>query len=96
MRETGLVPLFYHPDVELGKRALDACYAGGARVLEFTNRGDFAHEVFRELSRHVAEHTPDLTLGVGPVVDAGTASLYIQLGADFIVSPMLVEEIAPV
>lgn len=96
MTGTGMVPLFYHPDVEVGKRVLSAVYAGGARVLEFTNRGDFAHEVFAELSRYASIQCPDLALGVGSVIDAGTASLYLQLGAHFIVSPMLVEEIAPV
>ncbi len=96
MVDTGLVPLFYHPNPDLGKDVLNACYAGGARVLEFTNRGDRAHEVFRELALHVARHTPELTLGVGSVIDAPTAAMYMQLGADFIVSPMLVEEIAVV
>ncbi len=96
MTGTGMVPLFYHPDVEVGKRVLSAVYAGGARVLEFTNRGDFAHEVFGELSRYASIQCPGLALGVGSVIDAGTASLYLQLGAHFIVSPMLVEEIAPV
>jgi 2-dehydro-3-deoxyphosphogluconate aldolase/(4S)-4-hydroxy-2-oxoglutarate aldolase len=93
---TGLVPLFYHSDPDVGKHILSACYAGGARVIEFTNRGDFAHQVFSELSQYAAIQYPDLALGVGSVIDAGTASLYLQLGADFIVSPMLVEEIAPV
>jgi len=96
MTGTGIVPLFYHPDVEVGKRVLSAVYAGGARVLEFTNRGDFAHEVFAELSKYAAVQCPELALGVGSVIDAGTASLYLQLGAHFIVSPMLVEEMAPV
>ena len=96
MTGTGLVPLFYHPDPEVGKRILSACYAGGARVMEFTNRGDFAHEVFSQLSQYAATQYPDLALGVGSVIDASTASLYLQLGADFIVTPMLVEEIAPV
>lgn len=94
MAETGMVPLFYHPDPEVGKRVLSACYAGGARVIEFTNRGDFAHEVFAELCKYVRWQLPELVLGVGSVIDAGTASLYLQLGADFIVSPMLVEELA--
>lgn len=96
MEETGLVPLFYHPDVELGKKVLEACYKGGIRILEFTNRGDFAHEVFAELNKYAAEELPDLIMGVGSVVDAGTASLYMQLGANFIVSPMLNENVGRV
>lgn len=94
--ETGAVPLFYNNDPELVKQAVKACYDGGARVFEFTNRGDFAHEVFAEVNKWSAKECPDMIMGVGSVIDAGTASLYIQLGANFIVSPMLNPEIAKV
>jgi len=94
MKEGGLVPLFYHPDVELGKKVLEACYHGGARILEFTNRGDFAHEVFADLNKFAAKELPGLIMGVGSVPDAATASLYMQLGANFVVSAFLKEEIA--
>lgn len=96
MADTGMVPLFYHPDIDLGKKVLKACYDGGARVLEFTNRGDFAHEVFAELNKYALKELPGMILGVGSVIDAGTTALYLQLGANFIVSPMLVDEIAVV
>jgi len=96
MKETGLVPLFYHPDIELGKNLIKACYEGGAKVLEFTNRGDFAHEVFAELNKYTLENLPGMMLGVGSVCDAGTASLFIQMGANFIVSPSLREDLAAV
>jgi 2-dehydro-3-deoxyphosphogluconate aldolase/(4S)-4-hydroxy-2-oxoglutarate aldolase len=96
MADTGMVPLFYHPDIELGKEVLKACYDGGARVLEFTNRGDFAHEVFAALNKYALKELPGMILGVGSVIDAGTTALYLQLGANFIVSPMLVDEIAAV
>jgi 2-dehydro-3-deoxyphosphogluconate aldolase/(4S)-4-hydroxy-2-oxoglutarate aldolase len=96
MKDLGVVPLFYHHDIEVAKKVLRACYKGGARVLEFTNRGDFAHEVFGELNKFAAQELPEMLLGVGSVIDAGTASLYLQLGANFVVSPMLVEEMAPV
>ena len=94
MKETGLVPLFYHPDVELGKEVLKACYKGGARLLEFTNRGDFAHQVFSELNRYTIQELPEMILGVGSVTDAATASMYMQLGANFVVTPVLREDIA--
>ncbi|MEM6771302.1 MAG: bifunctional 4-hydroxy-2-oxoglutarate aldolase/2-dehydro-3-deoxy-phosphogluconate aldolase, partial [Bacteroidota bacterium] len=71
MATTGMVPLFYHPDPEVGKKVLRACYNGGARLLEFTNRGDFAHEVFRELSLFCRQELPGMILGVGSVTDAG-------------------------
>lgn len=94
MKETGLVPLFYHPDVELGKDVLRACYRGGARILEFTNRGDFAQQVFSELNQFAIKELPEMILGVGSIPDAATASLYMQLGANFIVTPLLREDIA--
>lgn len=89
-----MVPLFYHPDVALGKEVLRACYEGGARLLEFTNRGDFAHQVFGELNAFALKELPGMLLGVGSVTDAGTTSLYLQLGAQFVVTPVLREDIA--
>lgn len=96
MFETGLIPVFYSLDVEVCKNVIKACYLGGIRVFEFTNRGDFAHETFSELSKWVLEEVPEMILGVGSVVDSGTASLYIQLGTNFVVSPVLVEDMAKV
>jgi len=94
MAETGLVPLFYHDDIEESKKVLKACYDGGARLLEFTNRGDFAHEIFSELNKYALKNLPGMILGVGSVTDAGAASLYMQLGANFVVTPVLREDIA--
>lgn len=94
MEETGMVPLFYHSDIEIAKKVLLACYKGGARVLEFTNRGDYAHEVFRELNKYAEKSLPGMILGVGSVTDAGAASLYMQLGANFVVTPVFREDIA--
>lgn len=96
MIDSGMVPLYYNKHSEIVKQVVKACYDGGARVFEFTNRGDFAHEVFAELNKWCAQECPDLILGVGSVVDAGTASLYIQLGANFIVSPLLNPDMAKV
>lgn len=96
MIQTGMVPLFYHADVVVGQRVLKACYDGGARLMEFTNRGDFAHEVFAELNKYCLAELPGMMMGVGSVTDAGTASLYLQLGANFVVTPVLREDIAVV
>lgn len=96
MSETGMVPVFYHRDAEVAKQVLNACYDGGVRAFEFTNRGDFAHEVFGELVKFAAKACPDMILGVGSVVDPATAALYIQLGANFVVGPLLNPEIAKV
>ena len=96
MKDTGMVPLFFHSDVELGKKVLKACYDGGGRLLEFTSRGDFAFEVFGELNKYAIKELPGMILGVGSVTDAAAASLYMQLGANFIVTPVLREDIAVV
>lgn len=93
---TKIIPLFYHESIEISKKSIKACYDGGARVFEFTNRGDFAHEVFSELIKWVTLEIPEMILGIGSVVDAGTASLFIQSGANFIVSPILNKDIAKV
>lgn len=94
--EQAMMPLFYNADLEVAKQVVKACYDGGARLLEFTNRGDFAHEVFGELNKYAVKELPGLILGIGSVNDAGTASLYMQLGANFIVSASLREDIAKV
>ena len=87
MRATGMVPVFYHKDAEVVKNVVKACYDGGVRVFEFTNRGDFAHEVFNEVNKWVIENCPEMIMGVGTVIDPATAALYLQLGANFIVGP---------
>lgn len=94
MKQTGMVPLFYHPDVELGKKVLKACFDGGARLLEFTARGDFAYEVFSELNKYAIKELPGMIMGVGSITDAAAASTFMQMGANFIVTPSLREDIA--
>jgi 2-dehydro-3-deoxyphosphogluconate aldolase/(4S)-4-hydroxy-2-oxoglutarate aldolase len=94
MIETGVVPVFYHPSLEVAREVAAACLAGGVRLLEFTNRGDHAWEVFSELERYCARELPELILGVGSIVDPGTASLYINCGANFVVGPVLNPDVA--
>jgi len=94
--ESGMVPVFYHSDVEVAKQVVKACYEGGVRAFEFTNRGDFAHEVFGELNKWVSKECPDMIMGIGSVVDVPTASFYIQLGANFIVGPLFNPDVAKV
>ena len=94
--ETGIVPVFYNPDLEVCMQVVRACFEGGIRVFEFTNRGDFAHEVFAELNKYVRKEIPEMIMGVGSIYDAGTTALYLQLGANFIVSPVLNPEMAKV
>jgi len=96
MRETGIIPVFYNKDSGVCRNVIKACYEGGVRVFEFTNRGDYAHELFSELNKWAEKNYPDLIMGVGSVTDSGTCSLYIQLGANFIVSPILNPDMAKV
>ncbi len=95
MLNTGMVPVFYHADAGIAKEVLDACYQGGVRVFEFTNRGDKAPEVFKDLLRH-AEQYPDLIVGIGTILNAATTQQFIDAGAHFIVSPVLKPEMATV
>lgn len=96
MKETGIVPVFYHADIEVCKAVVKACYDGGIRVFEFTNRGDFASLVFAELNRWAIKECPEMIMGVGSIIDEGTTSMYIALGANFIVSPLIDEGMAKV
>ena len=93
---TGMIPVYYSKDTETAKKILKACYTGGVRAFEFTNRGDFAQEVFAELMKFATKECPEMILGIGSIVDAPTASIYIQLGANFVVSPLLNPDIAKV
>jgi 2-dehydro-3-deoxyphosphogluconate aldolase/(4S)-4-hydroxy-2-oxoglutarate aldolase len=96
MKKTGMVPLFYHPDIDLGKKVLKACYDGGARLMEFTARGDFAFEVFSELNKYAIKELPGMIMGVGSITDGAAASMFLQMGANFIVTPSFREDIARV
>ena len=94
MMDQGVIPVFYDPDVDLCRNVIQACANGGAKCIEFTNRGDFAPHVFLELARHFEKADPSVILGVGSVVDAPTAALYIASGAKFVVGPLLNAEVA--
>jgi 2-dehydro-3-deoxyphosphogluconate aldolase/(4S)-4-hydroxy-2-oxoglutarate aldolase len=92
--ESGLVPVFYHSNVEVARQIVAACAQGGARVVEFTNRGDRAWSVFTQLTEWVDKDLPGVILGVGSVIDAPTAALVIGSGANFVVGPILNPEVA--
>ena len=93
IRSTGIVPVFYNPDVALTRKVVKACYDGGIRAFEFTNRGDGAHKVFEALIDFVRAECPEMALGAGTILDAPTAAIYLQMGADFLVSPCCVDEV---
>ena len=94
MKESGMVPLFYHKDINVAKAVLKACYDGGVRLVEFTSRGDFAFDIFNQLIKYAIKKLPGMILGVGSVTDAAAASQYMLSGANFIVTPVFREDIA--
>ena len=96
MMEQGVVPVFYHSDAEVCANVIQACANGGAKCAEFTNRGDFAAQVFFDVTRHFAKADPSVIMGVGSVVDAPTAGIYIANGANFVVGPLICADVAKV
>ena len=92
--QTGVLPLFYHTEFEIAVEVIKACIRGGARAIEFTNRGEMAYPVFAELIRYFARNDPSVILGIGSIVDAPTAALFLASGANFIVGPCLNPEIS--
>jgi len=93
---TGLVPVFYHEDMDVVKNVVRSCYEGGLRILEFTNRGDFAVQVFGELERLCRRDYPEMITGIGSVLDSVSAGLFIASGANFVVGPVLNADVAKV
>ena len=96
LHEIGILPLYYTPDIEIAKKVVKASYDGGARVFEFTNRGESAYSVFVELYKYVKENFPDMGFGIGTIYDAATAQKFIDAGTDYIVTPCLNPEVGAV
>ncbi len=96
MKQIGMIPVFYNGDFEVAKNVITACADGGARAIEFTNRGDRAINVFTKLAEYRDSEKPEIILGVGSICDAPTAAMYISAGADFVVGPLLDEDVAKV
>ncbi|SFC82134.1 2-dehydro-3-deoxyphosphogluconate aldolase / (4S)-4-hydroxy-2-oxoglutarate aldolase [Parapedobacter composti] len=90
------LPVYYNGDIQACTEVVNACYQGGIRVFEFVNRGDKAPENFAKLLSYQKEHWPELLLGIGTIKTAAMAKVYIELGAQFIVSPVVKAEIAEV
>ncbi|PZX59613.1 2-dehydro-3-deoxyphosphogluconate aldolase/(4S)-4-hydroxy-2-oxoglutarate aldolase [Algoriphagus ratkowskyi] len=93
MSETGMIPVFNHVDIEVAKGVLDASYKAGIRVFEFTNRATNSLEVFKELYNYAGKY-PDMVMGIGTIFTREDANAFIEVGADFIVSPALIPELA--
>lgn len=96
LMDQGVIPVFYHPDPEICIKVIEACSAGGAKCIEFTNRGDYAAHTFLDVARHFDKADPSVIMGVGSIVDAPTAGIYIANGAKFVVGPILNADVAKV
>lgn len=96
LNETPIMPLFNHPEIEKSKAVVKACYDGGIRVFEYTNRGAGADKVFAELVKYIRSDFPDMAIGIGTIYNAEEAEYFVSLDADFIVQPTLDAGVAQV
>ncbi|ADB37295.1 ketohydroxyglutarate aldolase [Spirosoma linguale] len=83
-----IVPVFYHPDIAHAQSIVQACYDGGLRVFEFTNRGEMALPVFTDLVKYVRANCPDMAMGIGTILTPADTELFLDAGADFVVQPV--------
>jgi 2-dehydro-3-deoxyphosphogluconate aldolase/(4S)-4-hydroxy-2-oxoglutarate aldolase len=96
IEETPIVPLFFNADLTVAQQVLKACYDGGIRVFEFTNRGAEAPAIFAKLIDYCEKECPDLVLGIGTIYDAKQANEFIAMGADFMLQPFTTPEVGEV
>jgi 2-dehydro-3-deoxyphosphogluconate aldolase/(4S)-4-hydroxy-2-oxoglutarate aldolase len=96
IEETPIVPLFFNADLTVAQHVLKACYDGGIRVFEFTNRGAEAPAIFAKLIDFCEKECPDLVLGIGTIFDANQANEFISMGADFMLQPFTTPEVGEV
>lgn len=94
--EQGILPLYFNKDTQVSIDLLKALYSAGIRAVEYTNRGEAALENFRKMREVCDAELPGMYLGVGTIKDAATAQAFIDAGADYIISPGLVEDVAEV
>lgn len=89
INEVPIMPLFNHPDLAVSKAAVKACYDGGIRVFEYTNRGEGAALIFAELVKYIRQELPEMAIGIGTVFNAEEAEYFVDLDTDFIVQPIM-------
>ena len=94
INENKVVPVFYNSDVDISINVMKSLHNGGIKILEFTNRGDFALEVFNELEKYCQKNLPDMILGAGSISDETMANMYISSGSNFIVGPLTNKNVA--
>ena len=92
--EQGVLPLYFHPDATVSVEVLKALYAAGIRAVEYTNRGEAALDNFKLLKETRDKELPELLLGIGTIKRKKEAKAFIKAGADFIIAPGIIEEVA--
>jgi len=91
-----LLPLYYHDRSDVSVSILEALYAAGIRLIEYTNRGKNASPNFKVLRKAVDRNMKDLYLGIGTIKTRKQAKQFMEEGADFIVCPVINEKVAQV
>ena len=94
--EQGILPLYFYKDLEVSIEVLRALYKAGIRMVEYTNRGEAALQNFKKMREVRDTEMKDMYLGIGTIKNSHAAETYIEAGADFIICPGLVEEVATV
>jgi 2-dehydro-3-deoxyphosphogluconate aldolase/(4S)-4-hydroxy-2-oxoglutarate aldolase len=94
--EQGILPLYFNKDEQVSIDILHALYAAGIRTVEYTNRGEAALKNFASLKKVCDNELGGMYLGVGTIKDAASAQAFVDAGADYIISPGLVEDVIPV
>lgn len=92
--EQGILPLYFHPDPTVSVEVLKALYAAGIRAVEYTNRGEAALDNFKLLKETRDQELPELLLGIGTIKRKKEAKAFMKAGADFIIAPGMIEEVA--
>ena len=90
----GMLPLYFNPDETVSVDVLKAIYRAGVKAVEYTNRGEAALRNFTKLIEVRNAEMPDLKIGVGTIKNVEQAKNYMAVGADFLVSPGFVKEVA--
>lgn len=90
----GILPLYFNPDETVSLEVLKAVYNGGIKAVEYTNRGEAAHSNFKKMVELRNTEMPGLLLGVGTIKNMQQATIYLEAGADFLVSPGFVPDLA--
>jgi len=91
--EQQILPLFNHASLETSQQVIKACYDGGLRYFEYTNRNDHALDVYTGLQKYCAKELPGMMLGAGTIKNIIDASSYAAAGAPFLISPLISKDL---